>query len=144
MAWAIHTLLSRTAHVMQNDMRPYLQKLGLSPGQPKVLRHLATRGPCSQRTLADACEVDPAAISRMLEGLERNGFLLRRPSQSDRRSGAVELTDRGREALSAWEGQLRELEERMLRDFTPRERAQLADLLERAYHNMGGRLKKEE
>ena len=53
----IHTLLARTAHVQQNYLRPHLNKLGLSPGQPKVLRCLDAYGTCSQKELADCCEV---------------------------------------------------------------------------------------
>lgn len=49
----IHTLLARTAHVQQNYLRPHLNKLGLSPGQPKVLRCLNAYGTCSQKELAD-------------------------------------------------------------------------------------------
>ena len=45
MRYAIHTLLSRTAHLMRNDLRPHLSAIGLSPGQPKVLRSLMTREP---------------------------------------------------------------------------------------------------
>ena len=140
MEYAIHTLLSRTAHVMQNYLRPHLGKLGLSPGQPKVLRCLNALGPCSQRVLADYCEVDPSAICRMLDSLERDGFLERRPSKTDRRAGAVVLTEKGRGAFAAWDSQLEQLEDRMLQGFTPQERAQLADFLGRAYRNVGGRL----
>ena len=96
MDYAIHTLLSRTSHAMQNYLRPHLGKLGLSPGQPKVLRCLNAMEPCSQRMLADYCEVDPAAICRMLDSLERDGFLERRPSKTDRRTGEVVLTEKGR------------------------------------------------
>ena len=140
MEYAIHTLLSRTAHVMRNYLRPHLGKLGLSTGQPKVLRCLDALGPCSQRVLADYCEVDPAAICRMLEGMERDGLLERRPSRTDRRAGEVVLTEKGRETFAAWDSQLEQLEDRMLQGFTGQERAQLADFLERAYRNMGGRL----
>ena len=44
MRYAIHTLLSRTAHLMRNDLRPHLSAIGLSPGQPKVLRYLSELG----------------------------------------------------------------------------------------------------
>ena len=140
MEYAIHTLLSRTAHAMQNYLRPHLNKLGLSPGQPKVLRCLTARGPCSQRVLADYCEVDPSAICRMLDSLERDGFLVRRPSKTDRRTGEVTLTEKGREAFESWDSQLRQLEDRMLQGFSAQERDQLADFLARAYRNVGGRL----
>ena len=67
MRYAIHTLLARTAHAQRNYLRPYLKEMGLSPGQPKVLRYLAAMGPSSQRDLAYHCDVDPSAISRMLD-----------------------------------------------------------------------------
>ena len=140
MDYAIHTLLSRTSHAMQNYLRPHLGKLGLSPGQPKVLRCLNAMEPCSQRMLADYCEVDPAAICRMLDSLERDGFLERRPSKTDRRAGEVVLTEKGREAFETWDSQLRQLEDRMLQGFSGQERDQLADFLARAYRNVGGRL----
>ena len=79
MQYAIHTLLSRTAHAQENFLRPHLKKLGLSPGQPKVLRSLAFLGACTQKKLAEYCDVDPSAICRMLDCLERDGFLERRP-----------------------------------------------------------------
>ena len=90
--------------------------------------------------LADCCEVDPSAICRILDTLERDGFLTRRPSQTDRRTGEVSITDKGREAFAAWEDQCQTLEDQMLHDFSPEERAQLRDFLTRAYRNVGGRL----
>ena len=99
----IHTLLARTAHVQQNYLRPHLNKLGLSPGQPKVLRCLNAYGTCSQKELADCCEVDPASICRMLDSMERDGFLTRRPSDVGRILRTfkikknVEVTDNGKD-----------------------------------------------
>ena len=140
MEYTIHTLLARTAHAQRNFLRPYLKELGLSPGQPKVLRHLAAAGPSSQRDLAYYCGVDPSAISRTLDSMERDGFLCRRPDPRDRRSEQVELTEKGSAALEAWDAQGMVIEEQMLQDFSPEERAQLKDFLERACRNVGGRL----
>ena len=101
MEYPIHTLFSRTAKAQQNYLRPYLNALGLSPGQPKILRGLTAHGPCSQRELADICDVDPSAVCRLLDGMERGGFLTRSPSQTDRRAGLVALTDKGRAIAEA-------------------------------------------
>lgn len=139
MKYAIHTLLVRTAHVQQNYLRPHLKELGLTTGQPKVLRYLAAVGVSSQRALADYCEVDPAAICRTLDIMERSGLLVRRPAEHDRRSGRVELTALGRQTLEEWDAQCMVIERQMLRGFTPEEEQQLSVLLERAYRNMGGR-----
>lgn len=140
MNYAIHTLLSRTGHAQQNYLRPYLNQLGLSPGQPKVLRCLYAKGSCSQKELADYCEVDPSAICRMLDILERDGFIIRRPSKTDRRAGEVSLTEKGRASFDAWEEQCSTIEARMLKGFTSEEKKNLADYLSRAYRNMGGHL----
>ena len=140
MRYAIHTLLSRTAHAQRNFLRPHLKELGLSPGQPKALRELAALGPLSQRELAECCDVDPSAISRMVDSLERGGFLSRKPAPQDRRSGRVEISGRARHALEDWDARCRVIEEQMLRGFTEEEREQLAGFLERAYRNVGGRL----
>ena len=139
----IHTLLNRTAHALQNYLRPHLEPQGLSPGQPKLLRSLYMRGACSQRRLADDNEIDPAAVSRMVDALVRAGLVVRQPSPGDRRSGLVALTPEGRARFLAWEERCMALEEQMLSGFSPQERAQLADYLARAYRNMGGRLLEE-
>ena len=88
---SIHTLLMRTAHKQRNYLRPYLSEIGLSTGQPKVLQCLNACGSCSQRKLADACEVDPSAICRMLDSMEREGLVQRQPSPESRREGIVRL-----------------------------------------------------
>lgn len=140
MEYAIHTLLHRTAHRMQNELRPRLAELGLSPGQPKVLRCLVTHGPCSQRMLADYCEVDPSAICRVLDSMERAGFLCRRPSKSDRRTDEIAITEKGRAAFAAAERSFEACEDQQLQGFTAEERAQLQQMLTRMYRNLGGRI----
>ena len=88
--------------------------------------------------------MDPSAICRMLDSLERGGFVTRSPSPNDRRSGQVELTQQGRDALETWEGRCKVIEAQMLQGFSPEERAQLRDFLERTYRNVGGRFLEEE
>lgn len=56
----------------------------------------------------------------------------------------MELTQLGRDALDAWEGRCKVIEEQMLQGFSPEERAQLRDFLERTYRNVGGRFLEEE
>ena len=84
--------------------------------------------------------MDPAAISRMLESMERDGLLMRTASATDRRTGEVRLTDKGRETFQLWEEQCSALEERMLQGFSREEREQLTGFLDRAYRNLGGHL----
>ena len=132
----MHMLLYRAFHAQRNILRPYMRTLGLGAGQPKLIAYLAEHGPCRQRELADYFEVDPAAISRMVESLEKGGFIVRKADGSHPRRDLLEVTDLGRRASEAWRGRCREVEEILLRGFTPEERTRFADYLSRAYQNV--------
>ncbi len=131
-----HILLYRAFHAQRNYLRPCFQEIGLGAGQPKLLGYLSVHGPCSQRELANYFEVDPAAVSRMLDTLERNGFLLRSEDQADRRADRIQLTEAGRRASKLWQERCRAMEQAMLRGFTDAERGQFADFLSRAHQNL--------
>ncbi|WP_295620976.1 MarR family transcriptional regulator [uncultured Intestinimonas sp.] len=132
---SLHILLYRAFHAQRNLLRPSLVELGLGSGQPKLLAYLAAHGPCCQKELADYFDVDPANVSRMMESLERGGFVTRQADQQNRRRDLAEITDRGRQAGARWRSRYREVEERMLRDFSPEERERFKAYLVRAYRN---------
>ena len=131
-----HMLLYRAFHAQRSYMRPSLAEIGLGSGQPKLLRYLSAHGPCAQRELATYFEIDPAAVCRMLDALERNGFILRTADRNDRRAGLIRLTPLGETACAAWQERCRAMEQKMLQGFTPEEQAQFSDYLSRAYLNL--------
>ena len=136
MAPTFHMLLYRAFHAQRKHLRQNMEPLGLGSGQPKLLAYLTVAGPCHQRELASYYELNPAAVSRMLEALERGGFVTRRPDAASRRRDLVEITDKGRRAHQQWEDRCQELEQVMLSDFTEKERAQFCDYLARAHRNL--------
>ena len=101
-----------------------------------MLRCLYTGGPCSQKALADYCEVDPSSICRTLDTLEKAGFLIRRPSRTDRRAGEVSLTPKGIRAFETWEGQCMILEKKMLEGIEPGELEICIRVLNRMSRNL--------
>lgn len=131
-----HMLLYRAFHAQRNYLRPCFGRIGLGAGQPKLLVYLDGHGPCRQKELADYFEIDPAAVSRMMDTLERGGFVVRRRDEASRRGDLVELTEKGRQAVQAWTEFCGQEEEQMLHDFTPEERQQFAEFLTRAYRNL--------
>ena len=132
----LHMMLYRAFHAQRNYLRPHLVELGLGPGQPKLLGYLDSHGPCYQKELAAYFEVDPAAVCRMLDSLERGGFLVRQADENNRRADKISLTDKGREAFLAWKDRCRQEEEVMLQGFSQQEREQFTDYLCRAYQNI--------
>lgn len=130
-----HMMLYRAFHAQTNFLRPRMAKIGLGPGQPKILGYLGVNGPCSQRTLAEYFELDPAAVSRMLASLSQSGFV-RMTQGEDRRTRLAEVTGEGRAALAEWDRCCDEEGATMLAGFSPDEVAQLQDYLTRIHANL--------
>ena len=131
-----YLLLYRAFHAQRSAVRPYGAALGLGTGQPKLIDYLARNGACSQKQLADYFEIDPSAVCRMLDALEKGGFVTRSVDKTDRRTGNISLTDRGRRAAESWQNHADAVEKQMLAGFRPEEAAQFADYLRRAYRNL--------
>ena len=130
----MHMRLSRAFHLMKSSTRAVARELGLGPGQPRVLSYIAVHGVSTQREIARFFVIDPSAVSRMLDQLEKNGFLVAVPGR-DRRSRALDLTDKGRSAMETWDRECARVDSVMLAGFSDAERAQLADLLDRVRDN---------
>jgi DNA-binding MarR family transcriptional regulator len=104
---------------------------GLSLPQYHLLEPLRDGGEVAVGELAEAAGVAPPTATRMLDCLARDGYVLRRHSELDRRSVLVSLTGEGEdtveathEIVAAWRG-------KVLAGLEPQERERAAVLLER-------------
>lgn len=131
-----HMLIYRLFHAQRSYLRPYVQRIGLGSGQPKLVSYLSAQGACSQKELAAYFEIDPAAVSRMLDSMKKAGFVKIRADENNRRLDVVKLTEKGYEASRHWQKHCRETEEIMLLGFSEKERADFAGFLSRAYKNL--------
>ncbi len=71
----------------------------LTEGQLSVLSLLFAHGALSAGELADREHVRPPSMTRTLQWLENEGFIVRTADPSDRRSVRVELSDAGEECI---------------------------------------------
>lgn len=133
---AYRMLLFRASHAQKQLLHPYMASIGLGTGQPKLLSYLAENGSCTPRELADFYELDPAGVSRMLDALERKGFVSFAPHADDRRCKVVSLTSEGERVARAWNAACVEEARAMLDGFTSEEREAFADYLRRAHANL--------
>jgi len=69
--------------------------------QYRALVVLASRGPQSMATLAEALSVTPPTASRMCDRLVRKGLVRRRTDRQDRRQVRLALTEAGRRLVDA-------------------------------------------
>ena len=92
----IREAMLRMEAARKRILHPYFQKLGLTPGQPRILNKLYEEGHVSQRELADRCNMDVATLSRSLDKLEEAGYVIRQKHPDCRRSFLIVLTEEGR------------------------------------------------
>lgn len=72
---------------------------GVGPKQVLALRELRDMGSVTQVELARATVTDPAAMMRVIDSLERRGWVERSSAEDDRRCKRVSLTPEGRRSL---------------------------------------------
>lgn len=65
-------------------------------GQSRALRLLPEQGSMTQRELTERLGIQPGSASELVGKLERAGLVARTPSQTDRRTADVALTEAGR------------------------------------------------
>ena len=96
-----------------------------------ILCRLVDEGPQRLGTLAQAFGLDPSTITRQAQALEHEGFVERRPDPTDRRASLLDLSDQGREVLSATRNRRREWLQAALGDWDAHDHEEFGRLLEK-------------
>ena len=65
----------------------------LTPEQFMLIDLLWNHGEMSQQELADQLQKDKNSVTRLVDAIERKGFVVRRQNSSDRRSNTLVLTE---------------------------------------------------
>ena len=99
------------------------------------------REPCTtQDAIAREIYVNKSNVTRQLAALEQNGFVERRPCETDSRAMEVYPTEKALAVLPEVHAVLREWNECITADFTEEEKEQFKDLLARAAERAQQRL----
>lgn len=70
------------------------QKIDLTPEQFLLIDLLWNQGPLSQQDLADQMQKDKNSITKLVDAIERKGFVVRQQNPNDRRSNTIILTEK--------------------------------------------------
>jgi DNA-binding MarR family transcriptional regulator len=121
-------LHSAAIHLLRR-LRVRDRESGIGPAQLSALSVLVFGGPRSLGDLADAEQVRPPTMSRIVTGLERAG-LVKRHATDDGRRLRLEATAKGTKIL--WEGRKRRVESlaKALASLSEAEAARLRELAE--------------
>ncbi|MBN1247817.1 MAG: MarR family transcriptional regulator, partial [Anaerolineae bacterium] len=103
--------------------------LGLYRGQPPVLELLWKKEGRTHSDLAAALQVAPATITKMVQRLEKSGWVERRPDPEDQRVSRVYLTPAGRDIHGELSALLDQFDTEIRANLTEEEQATLFGLL---------------
>lgn len=104
---------------------------GARDSQDRALFLLAHEEPMTQRDLTDRLGIQPGSASELIGKLEAAGFIARTPSENDRRTQDVRLTELGRRHLSDLGEEYRSIRRRRFDVLSEPEQQELCALLEK-------------
>lgn len=87
-------LLHDVSRLLRIEYNRRVRHLGLTRSQWRVIAHLSRNEGSTQTFLADILEIENATLARLLDRLEADGWIERRPSPTDRRAKHLYLTDK--------------------------------------------------
>lgn len=85
MSVSLHHLLMQTHTKFQKLLFSGLDGT-LSLGQPKILDHLREHDGDIQKDIAAACCIEQPSLTSILSGMEKNGLIVRKTADGNRRS----------------------------------------------------------
>ena len=99
--------------------------------QKRILIILHEVGKITQRALTERLGIQPGSASEVIAKLESAELITRTPSESDRRTADIQLSDKGRELASQAVNQRRRRHEEMFSCLSEDEKMELLTLLEK-------------
>ena len=131
-------VIARLERAVRTGINARVRPYELTTLQYTTLSVLGSRGqPLSNAQLARRAYMTPQSMMEVIDALERKGLIRRDPHPNHRRVYPARLTAKGRRVLAACDAVVEEMEEEMLSELTPEERASLLESLKscvRALH----------
>lgn len=129
-------MLADTSRLLRKRFDQRLRFTGSTRAQWHAIFKLSKQEGMKQAELADALDVEPITLTRLLDRMEEGGWVERQADPSDRRVRLLFLTDKARNALVPMRLVIDEIYEGAMAGLEPAEREQLMHLLTRVRTNL--------
>jgi DNA-binding MarR family transcriptional regulator len=124
-------LLKRLGFSIKEKTVEAFEAQGANPYQHGVLCKLAESQAETQAQIADALGYDRSWLVGLLDELEEEGLIERKPDPEDRRRNIVTLKPAGKERLLELRGMTKQVEDEFFAPLTAEEHRQLHELLQK-------------
>jgi MarR family transcriptional regulator, transcriptional regulator for hemolysin len=129
--------VAETARLIRREANKRAAVLGATKAQWRVLARLHRMGDgARQIALAEALDVEPITLCRMIDRLEEAGLVERRPDGNDRRAWRIHLTGAAVPVLAKLEKMGAQFNADILAGISEADREAARRVLERIRHNL--------
>jgi DNA-binding MarR family transcriptional regulator len=129
--------LSQLGFATSSRFAQIVGTLGLEPRHYALLRAVRASDGHSQQAVAERLQIPPSTMVSLVDHLEQEGLLQRRPHLTDRRTRRLHLTERGGQVLDEAIQLGAEWEQQICAGISSAEREELLGLLRRVAANIG-------
>jgi len=136
----LYVALSELIRIYEFRDRDRICCFDISVSQCYALEELVRRGGMTLNDLAARLYLDKSTASRVVDALERKGYVARSPHPEDRRALLLEPTAAGRTLEGTIRGSILAEERQLLADFDPEIRQAMTRLIARLARAAAGRV----
>ena len=129
----LRILAKKCGHLLDNRLAPH----GLTTTKARVLTALHHHSELTPTDLLPWASVEPASMSLLLQSMEREGWIERKPHPSDKRAVLFTLTDAGRDAHFKAREVVEKTNDDLFGILEDGEREELRHVLDRLFEQLG-------
>lgn len=128
--------LTQAAKIYRNRAAAELKTTGVHPGQDALLKVLSEGDGQTMGVIAEALNVRPPTVTKMISRLSAQGFVRRESTDRDARLARVYLTEEGKSRAEGIADAWRKLERAALAGLSDKDRKKLRKLLRQVEINL--------
>ncbi|MEJ2455779.1 MAG: MarR family transcriptional regulator [Candidatus Thiodiazotropha sp.] len=118
-------MVGRLERALRHQFRTALEPLGLTLSQYTALSVFCSSGRLSNAKLAERTMVSPQAANELIKGMEKNGWIVRKPDPNHGRIIQISMTKEGKQLLARCNKVISKMEREMLKGLSNKEIATL-------------------
>jgi len=132
----LSTLLKKTNRLLLKRANELIKPYAINHAYTFILMELFNKDGLTQTELVQLIEVEQPTAVRTLDRMERDGFIMRTPSTSDRRAVHIYLTEKGKNTKNDLMHSASLLNQQALKGFTEKEQLELRQFMARVLDNL--------
>ena len=133
-------IIARMVKAIDQTVIPDINSHGLTPSQFSVLEALLHKGPLTVNEIIEKTLSTSGNMGLVISNLERSGLVLKKVSETDKRSRTIELTNEGRKLIEEIFPPHVEIVNRMFSGIDLSEKEQMAEMMKKLSKSIGDQL----